>query len=140
MSMPRESGGGEGEGGGDPRGHGTEPDPKLLRDLKTLATFIDVYCKHRHEHAEKGPVKLKTYDVEMIAGRPVVLCESCRKLFAHAFVKRSNCPMEPKPACKHCPSHCYHPTYREKIQEVMRFSGRKIMMGGRLDYLYHLLF
>lgn len=125
------------DGGQTPR---AKPDKKLRRDLKTLATFIGVYCEHRHGQSEKSPIRLKTHDVEAIAGKPVVLCDACRKLLTHAFVKRSNCMMEPKPACKHCPSHCYHPSYREQIQEVMRFSGRKIMMSGRLDYLYHLLF
>jgi len=48
--------------------------------------------------------------------------------------------MHPKPACKHCPSHCYHPTYRAKIRQVMKFSGKKMLLGGRLDYLIHLLF
>ncbi|HOW17472.1 MAG TPA: nitrous oxide-stimulated promoter family protein [Phycisphaerae bacterium] len=112
----------------------------LHRDLKTLAIFIDVYCEHRHVHAEKKRVALKTHDVEAIAGKPIVLCEACRKLLAHAFVKRSNCPMNPKPACKKCPNHCYHPSYRQRIREVMRFSGRRLVLSGRLDYLYHLLF
>jgi hypothetical protein len=100
------------------------PDPATRKDLKTLALFI----------------RVKTHDVTAIAGRELVLCESCRKLLAHAFVKRSHCPMHPKPACKHCPSHCYHPAYRAQIREVMRFSGRKMVLGGRLDYLFHLLF
>jgi hypothetical protein len=116
------------------------PDPAIRKDLKTLALFIRVYCKHRHAEADKSPVALKTHDVTAIAGRELVLCESCGKLLAHAFVKRSHCPMDPKPACKHCPSHCYHPEYRAQIREVMRFSGRKMVLGGRLDYLFHLLF
>jgi hypothetical protein len=116
------------------------PDRATRKDLKTLALFIRVYCKHRHGDAAKAPVELKTHDVTAIAGRELVLCESCRKLLAHAFVKRSHCPMDPKPACKHCPSHCYHPAYRAQIREVMRFSGRKMLLSGRLDYLFHLLF
>jgi hypothetical protein len=48
--------------------------------------------------------------------------------------------MDPKPACKHCPQHCYAPRYRDEIREVMRYSGRKLVMSGRVDYLVHLLF
>ena len=55
-------------------------------------------------------------------------------------MKRSRCPLDPKPACKHCPVHCYHPTYRQNIREVMRYSGRRLVLSGRLDMLYHLLF
>jgi hypothetical protein len=48
--------------------------------------------------------------------------------------------MDPKPMCKHCPSHCYRPSYRARIREVMKFSGRKMVLSGRLDFLLHLLF
>lgn len=113
---------------------------ELLRDLKTLALFIDLYCRHKHAGAERAPVDLRTHDVAAIAGKTIVLCPECTKLLAHALVKRTHCPMDPKPMCKHCPNHCYHPTYRQQIREVMKFSGRKMVFGGRLDYLFHLLF
>ena len=116
------------------------PPLELLRDLKTLALFIDLYCRHKHAQAERMPAELRTHDVALIAGRTIVLCPECTKLLAHAFVKRTHCPMDPKPMCKHCPNHCYHPTYRAQIREVMKFSGRKMVLGGRLDYLFHLLF
>jgi hypothetical protein len=70
---------------------------QLLRDCKTLATFVEVYCKHRHREMRKAPVGLKTHDVVRIHGRNLELCASCRKLLAHAFVKRSHCPFDPKP-------------------------------------------
>jgi len=85
-------------------------------------------------------VSLKDHDVEALTGRPVALCDECTRLILHAFVKRTHCPLSPKPACRHCPDHCYHPTYRRAIQEVMRYSGRKLVLSGRLDYLFHLLF
>jgi hypothetical protein len=113
---------------------------EVTRDLKTLAMFISLYCRCKHAESEKAPVQMKTHDVAAIAGRNVVLCPECTRLLVHAFTKRSHCPMEPKPACKHCPNHCYHPTYRAKIREVMKFSGRKMVLGGRLDYVFHLLF
>lgn len=114
--------------------------PDLGRDLRTLANFITVYCHHRHAGVMKAPVDLKTHDVEQIAGRPVRICDDCAKLLAHAFTKRTHCPLSPKPACKNCPSHCYHPTYRRQIQEAMRVAGKKMVLTGRLDYLFHLLF
>jgi hypothetical protein len=115
-------------------------DREMRKDLKTLALFIHVYCKHKHGNLEHAEAQMKTHNVREIAGRPVVLCSECTKLLMHAFTKRSHCPMHPKPACKHCPSHCYHPTYRAQIRQVMKFSGMKMLLGGRLDYLFHLLF
>ena len=115
-------------------------DKRLRRDLKILARFIGIYCDSRHADRDKSPVQLETHDLQAIIGRPLSLCPSCARLLAHAFYKRSNCPLAPKPACKHCPDHCYHPTYRARIREVMKFSGRKLVLSGRLDYLLHLLF
>jgi predicted amidophosphoribosyltransferase len=116
------------------------PQKELQRDLRTLALFVMVYCRHRHGDAAKEAMSLKTHDVPAIAGRSMELCEDCRKLLAHALVKRSHCPMNPKPMCKHCPVHCYHPSYRAQIREVMKYSGKKMLLTGRLDYLFHLLF
>ena len=117
-----------------------EFDKATERDLKTLAQFIGIYCRHRHAGAPKHATRLKTHDVEAIAGEPLELCNACRKLLTHAFVKRTHCPMHPKPACKHCPSHCYHPTYRAQMRDVMKYSGRRLVLSGRLDLLLHLLF
>lgn len=113
---------------------------ELFSDLRTLALFIHIYCRYKHMEQPKSIVEMKTHDVQLIAGRPIVLCPECTKLLAHAFIKRTHCPMHPKPACKHCPSHCYHPTYRAQIREVMKYSGKKLLLSGRLDYLFHLLF
>ncbi len=82
-------------------------DTTVQHDLRTIAKFIDVYCRARHADAAKTPTRLKGFDVDAIAGKPLRLCAQCNKLLTHAFVKRSVCPMHPKPACKHCPAHCY---------------------------------
>jgi hypothetical protein len=115
-------------------------DKDVRKDLKTLGLFISLYCRYRHGDDPKSPAALKSHDVTEIVGQPMDLCPACQKLLAHAFVKRTHCPMHPKPSCKHCPVHCYHPSYRQQIREVMKYSGRKMILSGRLDYLYHLLF
>jgi predicted amidophosphoribosyltransferase len=119
---------------------GTELGRDVEKDLRTLAWFIRIYCHSRHAAQAKSLVQLKTHDVQAIARKKIELCPECTKLLAHSFVKRSHCPMEPKPACKHCPSHCYHPAYRQQIREVMKYSGKRLLLSGRLDYLFHLLF
>ncbi len=112
----------------------------LDKDLRTLAMFIRIYCKHQHADREKKGVHLKAFDVKAIVGKELELCDDCTKLLAHAWIKRSHCPMNPKPMCKHCPNHCYHPTYRQQIREAMKFAGKKMVMSGRVDMLLHLLF
>lgn len=115
-------------------------DRKLRRDLRTLACFIDIYCRGRHGDAERGPVRLRNIDVEPLHGGPLRLCRACARLAAHAFMKRLYCPYEPKPSCKKCPTPCYAPEYRARIREVMRYSGRRLVLAGRLHYLWRLWF
>ncbi len=115
-------------------------DRKLQRDARTLTRFVALYCQYRHRGAAKSPVQFKFADVAALNRGPLALCGDCTRLLAHALVKRMHCPLDPKPACKHCPQHCYAPKYRAAIREVMRFSGRKLLLGGRLDYLWRLLF
>ena len=112
-------------------------DRGLRRELKTLIRFVHVYCAGRHA-APLEPVRLKMVDVEQLYGRRLRLCASCRKLLAHAIVKRIACPLDPKPMCKKCPEHCYAPRYRAQIRELMKYSGRRLVLRGRLDYLIHL--
>lgn len=111
----------------------------LRKDLRLLATFVRIYCRHQHD-APKAPLRIDHPSMEALGGREVLLCGDCAKLLAHAFVKRTKCPYDPKPMCKKCPTHCYAPRYRAQIREVMKFSGRRLVLSGRLDYLVHLFF
>ena len=133
--LPRRRGGGEKE-----RGHGewSHFDKKLRRDLKTLANFIRIYCDGKHAKFPTTRVRLNHCDVGAMVGFELKLCPGCTRLLQHAFVKRINCPLDPKPACKNCPQHCYHPAYRARIREVMKYSGHRLLFSGRLDYLLHL--
>jgi hypothetical protein len=36
--------------------------------------------------------------------------------------------------------HCYRPDYRQKVREIMRFSGKYLLLRGRLDLLWHYFF
>lgn len=111
---------------------------QLRRDLKLLARFIEFACRRRHSGVEKAAVRLKGYDLHALHGSPLLLCGPCQKLLAHAFVKRTLCPLDPKPSCKKCPTHCYAPRYRAQIREVMKLSGRRFVLRGRLDCLFRL--
>lgn len=112
---------------------------KLRRDLRLLARFVEIYCRDRHDGSQRSRFEIKTHDAREIIGRELRLCPACTRLLKHAWTKRTHCPMNPKPQCKHCPQHCYRPAYRQSMKEVMRHSGRKLVLSGRLDYLFHLL-
>ena len=113
---------------------------RLRRDIDTLAHFIEVYCRDHHPGQPVAQIDPHVCEKQGLPTPDAELCPECRRLLTHAVVKRSHCPMDPKPQCKHCPNHCYHPTYRQQVREVMKYSGRKLAMRGRLDYVLHLLF
>lgn len=85
---------------------------------ETLKQFIDVYCWKQHD-SKKG-----------------TLCSECTDLWNYAQARLATCPYDPKPKCKDCTTHCYKPEYRQKIKEVMRFSGMHFVKRGRLDWLF----
>lgn len=109
------------------------------KELKVLLTFVRVFCKAKHGEETVSPVSLPP-EVAALSGKPVSLCPECAALVAHAVQKRRKCPLDPKPSCKHCHIHCYSKEYRARIREIMAYSGRKMIMRGRLDYLWHYFF
>jgi hypothetical protein len=116
-------------------------DKKKAKELKVLAGFIGIYC--RENHRETGHAEFTARDArikEALGDRPPVLCEDCRRLLEHGIAKLLLCPYDPKPMCKKCPKHCYAPGYRERIREVMRFSGLYLVKHGRLDLIVHYYF
>ncbi len=110
-----------------------------LKDLKILARFIQVYCHAKHDQQERGAVPLPP-ELQPRLRRHVTICPECAELLEHGITKRRLCPLDPKPSCKQCHIHCYGPAYRQKIREIMAFSGRKLLLRGRVDYLWHYFF
>ena len=95
---------------------------KREKDQHILEQFVRIYCRGKHR---------------VPSGE---LCGRCQDLLAYALERLERCPQNPKPACKHCEIHCYKPAHREKIREVMRYSGKRLILLGRFDLLRHYLF
>jgi hypothetical protein len=112
---------------------------KEIKDLKVLLQFTAVFCRVKHD----GDKSLMTIDEPELQNLPLhkyPVCDACREFLLYAFERRLRCPLEEKPACKHCPVHCYKPEHRQKVREVMRFSGQYLIKRGRLDLLWHYFF
>ncbi len=72
--------------------------------------MIDRYCRGVHN-------------------RSGAACAECGELLAYASKRLDHCPYgEEKPACAKCPIHCYHPSRREQVKAVMRYSGPRMML------------
>jgi len=95
--------------------------PRMKRERKTVESMINIYCRdHHHARGE--------------------LCSECREMLEYARFRLSNCPFqENKTTCGNCPIHCYKPKMREKIRDVMRYSGPRMLRYHPLLALGHML-
>jgi hypothetical protein len=105
------------------------------RDIGLIGKFVEVYCAGKHAATERDPLQLPAGLGERI------ICPDCASFLEYAVTKRLNCPLEAeKPSCKHCRIHCYDRPRREKMREIMSYAGRRLMLRGRLDYVWHYFF
>jgi hypothetical protein len=111
---------------------------KEIGDIKTLMKFVGIYCRENHE-ADKLRFSMRRLNVETIAAEEHLLCPDCTKLLRYGLSMRLKCPHSPKPMCKKCETQCYKGEYKEKIREIMKFSGMYLVKRGRIDLLYHYL-
>lgn len=94
---------------------------KREREKETVSLMIAIYCRKRHHTKGK-------------------LCSDCEKLDAYARLRSDKCPfMETKTFCSNCKVHCYKPEMREKIREVMRFSGPRMIFHHPVAAIRHLI-
>uniref|UniRef100_A0A7C4KI10 Nitrous oxide-stimulated promoter family protein n=1 Tax=Anaerolinea thermolimosa TaxID=229919 RepID=A0A7C4KI10_9CHLR len=96
--------------------------PRLQRERRTIYAMQVIYCRDHH-------------------GLPAgALCEACQELFDYAMIRLSRCPyQERKPTCANCPIHCYQRGMRERVREMMRYAGPKMLLKHPVLALAHLL-
>ena len=94
---------------------------KREREKQVVSCMIALYCRRKHH--TKG-----------------TLCPDCAALDASARQRSDHCPcMETKTFCSHCKVHCYRADMREKIREVMRFSGPRMLLVHPVLAVRHLV-
>ncbi len=98
---------------------------RLAREEKTIATMVAMYCRAHHG-------RQASHDGEG-------LCEECADLLAYARRRLEACRYGAhKPTCAHCETHCYKPTMRERVREVMRYSGPRMLRRHPVLAVAHL--
>ncbi len=91
------------------------------REWKTIEAMIGLYC--RDLHASRGQ-----------------LCPGCTELTTYARLRLEKCPYgDGKPTCAKCPVHCYKPACRERVREVMRYAGPRLLLRRPILTIRHLL-
>ncbi len=116
-------------------------DSRKAKDLRVLADFVAIFCRENHPAEAKALFPIRDERLsQVLANQALMLCPECTRLLNHGTAKLMLCTQDPKPMCKKCPTHCYAPGYRERIREVMKFSGLYLVKHGRLDLIFHYFF
>ncbi len=80
------------------------------REKETVAVMIRIYCGGNHGGSDG-------------------MCGECSELLDYAVRRIDCCPIrERKVKCSKCTVHCYSPEMRERIREVMRYSGPRMIL------------
>jgi hypothetical protein len=70
--------------------------------------MIQIYCQGRHGTRN--------------------MCPDCLELFAHATERIDKCVFhEQKAVCSMCPIHCYKPVMRDRVRQIMRYAGPRMI-------------
>jgi hypothetical protein len=87
-------------------------------EIDTVRAMIDMYCRRHHRESP---------------------CDECGRLLEYAVKKIEKCPFgADKPACSRCRIHCYKPDMRERIRNVMRYAGPRMLYRHPLLALRHM--
>lgn len=67
------------------------------------------------------------------------LCPQCREVLEYAHARLSRCPFgEKKGTCRLCTIHCYKPEMRERMREIMRWAGPRMLLYHPVAAIRHL--
>ena len=95
---------------------------KREREKRMVSEMIALYCRKRH------------------GTRGGELCPECAELAEYARSRSDRCPfMETKTFCSNCRVHCYKPEMRQKIREVMRSSGPRMIFHHPVAAVRHVI-
>lgn len=95
---------------------------RIEREKKTIRAMIAMYCGSHHSQ-KKGN-----------------LCGGCAAVESYALEKINRCPfINDKPTCVKCPVHCYMPEKREKVREIMRYAGPRMLFFHPVMAFFHVL-
>lgn len=96
-----------------------EDGKRISKEKEIVQLMIKLYCDKKHECEEE-------------------LCSECNELLEYAHKRLSYCKFgDDKSSCSRCPIHCYKKDMKEKIKEVMRFSGPRLIIYRPYEFIRH---
>jgi hypothetical protein len=98
------------------------PRKSIAREKKTISLMIHLFCRDHHDTKKDQ------------------LCDDCTDLLDYANERLEKCPFGPdKGPCSKCHIHCYKVEMRDKIRQVMRYSGPRMLTRHPILAVDHLI-
>jgi predicted amidophosphoribosyltransferase len=92
---------------------------RIEREKKVIKLMVELFCRRHHDSLNE-------------------LCPDCRDLLNYAHRRLDKCKFgQAKPVCNKCPVHCYQKEMRERIRQVMRYAGPRMLYTHPLAALEH---
>jgi hypothetical protein len=115
-------------------------DEKAREDTRLLGDFTGIYCRGVHKGSERSALVSDGSELGVYGSKVPIVCPECAELLRYAEKRRAFCPKDPKPFCSYCDTHCYSAEMRDRMREVMRYSGpRSLLRGHAVDGIKHLI-
>ena len=93
---------------------------RMQREAATVELMIRRYCRMKH------------------TGGAELCDEDCRELLSYSEQRLASCPFQDgKTTCGKCKVHCYKPSMRERIREVMRTIGPRMILTNPIMAIRH---
>ncbi len=94
---------------------------QLQKEFDTMEIMVQLYCREHHQEND-------------------MVCSECIKLIEYSRERLRKCPFHnQKVTCGKCSVHCYKKDMQQKIIEVMRYSGPKMIWKHPIIALQHLI-
>lgn len=95
---------------------------RRAREFKTIAAMLRMYCRSHH------------------GSKDACLCHDCLELHDYAHRRLERCLFgEAKPTCVNCTVHCYKASMRERVRQVMRWAGPRMMWRHPVLAVWHMI-
>jgi hypothetical protein len=95
---------------------------RRAREFKTVAIMLRMYCRAHHRPTDAP------------------LCRDCTELGNYARRRIERCVFgDDKPTCANCTVHCYKAVMRERVRQVMRWAGPRMLWRHPVLAVWHLL-
>ena len=107
---------------------------KRSEEADMVSQMIALWCRGHHAGAARAADAPRV----RLGLREVRLCPECAELREYALGRIGRCPhMGTKTFCSVCPTHCYRKEMRERIREVMRWAGPRMLLYRPVPAIRH---